>query len=113
MSAKKVVAQSTLTTEGKAFWKTVEEQHTKGRFIQFVDKVPQVVELSNWNPIEVDSMFGKKPVLVCDGGAYLKIESQRLKKELAEFVNQTVKLEIIRYDSTPDSRKTWYQVTKI
>lgn len=105
--------QSTLTTESKAFWKTVSERSTKGRFVQFVDTEEQEVSISNWNTQLVDSQFGKKPVITLDDGRYLKVESKRLCAELEEYVNEKVKLVITRYDSKPVSSNTWYSVSKI
>lgn len=105
--------QSSLSVESKAFWKTVSEMSTKGRFVQFVDGVPQEIQISNWNTQLVDSKYGKKPVITLDDGRYLKVESKRLQLELSDFVDTKAKLEITRYDSKPVSSNTWYSVTKI
>lgn len=109
----KKVTQSDLSIESKAFWKTVSELSTKGRFVQFVDGEPQVVSISNWNTQLVDSKYGKKPVLTCDDGRFLKVESKRLQMELSEYVGKSVKLSIVRYDSKPVSSNTWYTVSKV
>ena len=109
----KKITQMELSFESKAFWKTVSEQSTKGRFVQFIDGEPQEVNISNWNTQLVDSKYGKKPVITCDDGRYLKVESKRLQNELSDHVNIKSKLMITRYDSKPISSNTWYTVTKI
>lgn len=99
-----------LNAKSKKFWLEASEGTTKNRWVNFVDDVPQIIEIEDWNIVQCDSPWGKKPAIVCKDGKYLKMESQRLKFCLSGYVGKYAKVEIIRHDSTPNSQNTWYEV---
>ncbi|GAG82003.1 unnamed protein product [marine sediment metagenome] len=102
--------QPTLSAVDKKFWKESAELSTKGRFIQFTDGEPLILEIHEWTIHQIDTNWGKKPAVKTINDKFLKLESKRLRYALTDFVGKPIKLVITRNDSQPNSQNTWYHV---
>jgi len=104
---------SKLSKQSEDFWKEAGELSNQS-WVKFIDESPQILEFEDWNVNHQDSRYGKKEgVYVTNktgSKVFLKLESKRLKFLLTQYIGKKVKLEITRFDSTPDSRNTWWTV---
>ncbi|GAJ24127.1 unnamed protein product [marine sediment metagenome] len=110
MTAKKPTVQKSLDGKSLKFWEDSHELSAKGRWVSFTDEVTETISIDEWIIHKVDTPWGKKDCLKTSKGEWLKLDSKRLRFCLTPFVGKKVKLLITRYDSTPNSLKTWWSV---
>lgn len=107
---------SKLNQLSKDFWKEAGE-HPSSTWVDFIDGEPVTLHFEDWNVVEYDSPWGKKPALKVkrQSGAeqILKIEAKKFAYTLFQHVGKKVILVITRYDSKPNSANTWYDVALV